>query len=148
MSRLRPNGFTLIEMMVAVAVFGVMSVLAWGALSNSLSNTDLLTERMNRLQAIQRTIRFLSSDLSQATPRSVRNELGDTRLPAMLSIWANTKVVNGETVKLNSVTINKAFKEGDDWKYTNSFSIEDLPKVALVATEAYKYIRLREYDSQ
>ena len=85
MSRLRPNGFTLIEIMVAVAVFGVMSVLAWGALSNSLSNTDLLTERMNRLQAIQRTIRFLSSDLSQATPRSVRNELGDTRLPAMLS---------------------------------------------------------------
>ena len=85
MSRLRPNGFTLIEIMVAVAVFGVMSVLAWGALSNSLSNTDLLTERMNRLQAIQRTIRFLSSDLSQATPRSVRNELGDTQLPAMLS---------------------------------------------------------------
>jgi general secretion pathway protein J len=85
MSRLRQNGFTLIEIMVAVAVFGVMSVLAWGALSNSLSNTDLLTERMNRLQAIQRTIRFLSSDLLQATPRSVRNELGDTRLPAMLS---------------------------------------------------------------
>ena len=85
MSRLRPNGFTLIEIMVAVAVFGVMSVLAWGALSNSLSNTDLLTERMNRLQAIQRTMRFLSSDLTQATPRSVRGELGDTQLPAMLS---------------------------------------------------------------
>ncbi len=51
-------------------------------------------------------------------------------------------------VKLNSVTINKAFKDGEDWKYTNSFNIEDLPKVALVATEAYKYIRLREYDSQ
>ena len=68
--------------------------------------------------------------------------------PISASIWANTKVVNGEAVKLNSVTINKAFKEGDDWKYTNSFNIEDLPKVALVATEAYKYIRLREYDSQ
>ena len=58
------------------------------------------------------------------------------------SIWANTKVVNGEAVKFYSVTINKAFKEGDEWKYTNSFNIEDLPKVALVATEAYKYIRL------
>lgn len=59
------------------------------------------------------------------------------------SIWANTKVVNGETVKLYSATINKAFKEGDEWKHTNSFNIEDLPKVALVATEAYKYIRLK-----
>ncbi len=63
------------------------------------------------------------------------------------SIWANTKVVNGETVKLYSVTINKAYKEGEDWKYTGSFNIEDLPKVALVANEAYKYIRLKSTDS-
>ena len=60
------------------------------------------------------------------------------------SIWANTKVVNSETVKLYSVTINKVYKEGEEWKHTNSFNIEDLPKVALVATEAYKYIRLVE----
>jgi len=64
------------------------------------------------------------------------------------SIWANSKVVTGEKVKIYSVTINKAYKEGEDWKYTNSFNIEDLPKVALVATEAYKYVRLRENDSQ
>ena len=64
------------------------------------------------------------------------------------SIWANAKAVKGETVTLYSVTINKAYKEGEEWKYTNSFDIEDLPKVALVATEAYKYVRLREYDSQ
>ena len=64
------------------------------------------------------------------------------------SIWANTKIVNSETVKLYSVTINKAYKEGEEWKYTNSFNIEDLPKVAQVATEAYKYVRLRENDSQ
>ena len=64
------------------------------------------------------------------------------------SIWANTKVVTGETVKFYSVTINKAYKEGDERKHTNSFNIEDLPKVALVATEAYKYVRLRENDSQ
>ena len=33
-----------------------------------------------------------------------------------VSIWANTKVVTGETVKFYSVTINKAYKEGEDWK--------------------------------
>ena len=63
------------------------------------------------------------------------------------SIWTNTKTVHGETVKFHSVTINKTFKEGDEWKYTNSFNIEDLPKVALVANEAYKYIRLKSTDS-
>jgi len=64
------------------------------------------------------------------------------------SIWANTKVVTGETVKFYSVTINKAYKEGDEWKHTNSFNIEDLPKAALVANEAYKYIRLYSPESQ
>jgi len=63
------------------------------------------------------------------------------------SIWANTKVMTGETLKLYSVTINKAYKEGEDWKYTDSFNIEDLPKVALVANEAYKHIRLKSTNS-
>ncbi len=68
--------------------------------------------------------------------------------PISASIWANTKVVTGEMVKFYSVTINKAYKEGEDWKYTDSFNIEDLPKVALVANEAYKYIRLYSPESQ
>ncbi len=63
------------------------------------------------------------------------------------SIWTNTKTVNGRTVKLYSVTINKAYKEDEDWKHTDSFNIEDLPKVALVANEAYKYIKLKSTDS-
>ena len=67
--------------------------------------------------------------------------------PVSASIWANTKTVEGETVKFYSVTITKAYKEGEDWKYTNSFNIEDPPKVALVATEAYKYTRLKSTGS-
>lgn len=85
MIRVRVHGFTLIEIMVAVAIFAVMSVMAWGALGRSLSDAEMLTDRMDRLQAIQRSVRFLATDLSQAAPRSVRNELGDTQLPAIMS---------------------------------------------------------------
>ena len=85
MTRLRQQGFTLIEIMVAVAIFAVMSVIAWGALNRSLSDTEMLTNRMDRLQAIQRTVRFLANDLSQAAPRSVRSELGDSQRPALMS---------------------------------------------------------------
>ena len=85
MTRRRSQGFTLIEIMVAVAIFGIMSVLAWGTLGRSLTNAELLTDRMDRLQAIQRTVRYLSSDLTQTAPRSVRSELGDTQIPAMVS---------------------------------------------------------------
>jgi len=67
--------------------------------------------------------------------------------PISASIWANTKTVTGETVKFYSVTITKAFKEDEEWKHTNSFDVEDLPKVVLVANEGYKYIRLKSTDS-
>ena len=67
--------------------------------------------------------------------------------PISASIWANTRTVNSETVKFYSVTIYKAYKAGEDWNHTNSFDIENLLKVALVANEAYKYIRLKSADS-
>ena len=62
--------------------------------------------------------------------------------PITATIWADTKTVNGEMVKFYSIKIDKAYKQDDGWKHTTSFSAEDLPKVALVASEAYKYIRL------
>ncbi|MDH3587702.1 MAG: type II secretion system minor pseudopilin GspJ [Gammaproteobacteria bacterium] len=81
-ARLR-NGFTLIEVLVALAVFGVLSVMAYMALGQTLSNADLLGERMQRLKAIQRSIRYLDSDLMQTSPRPVRGLLGDGYEPAI-----------------------------------------------------------------
>jgi general secretion pathway protein J len=82
---MRGRGFTLIEVLVALAVFGVMSLLAYSALGSTLSNADYLSERMERLQSIQRTVRYLSSDLLQAVPRPVRSDLGDNYVPAVYS---------------------------------------------------------------
>ena len=83
------NGFTLIEVLVALAVFGVLSVMAYMALGQTLSNADFLGERMQRLEAIQRTIRYLDSDLMQAAPRPVRDLLGDGYEPAIRSSYAS-----------------------------------------------------------
>ena len=71
-------GFTLIEVLVSLAVFGIMSMLAYMTLGQTLSNAELLTDRMDRLQAVQRTIQYLGSDLMQTSPRPVRLELGDS----------------------------------------------------------------------
>lgn len=68
--------------------------------------------------------------------------------PISASIWAQGKTVNGEMVKFYSINIDKAFKDGEEWKHTNSFATEDLPKVALVANEAYRYLRLRSSDEE
>lgn len=83
MKRCRKMGFTLIEVLVALAVFGVLSMLAYMTLGQTLSNADLLTDRMDRLQSVQRAVRYISSDLMQTSPRPVRLELGDTLGPAI-----------------------------------------------------------------
>ena len=72
MTTRRRNGFTLIEVLVALAVFGVLSIVAYMALGQTLANADMLGVRMQRLEAIQRTIRYLDSDLMQAAPRPVQ----------------------------------------------------------------------------
>jgi len=85
MKAVRQYAFTLIEVLVAMAVFGVMSMLAYTALGSTLENADYLTDRMDRLQAVQRTVRYLSSDLIQAAPRPVRSQIGDGFAPALQS---------------------------------------------------------------
>ena len=82
------RGFTLIEVLVALAVFGVLSALAYMTLGQTLSNADMLTERMNRLQAIQRTMNYLSTEFMQAAPRSIRADLGQFE-PALQSSFAS-----------------------------------------------------------
>ncbi|MDJ0709707.1 MAG: type II secretion system minor pseudopilin GspJ [Woeseiaceae bacterium] len=70
------RGFTLIEVLVALAIFGVLTALAYLTLGQTLTNADMLTERMDRLQAIQRTMSYLSTEFMQAAPRSIRGDLG------------------------------------------------------------------------
>lgn len=84
MKRHWQSGFTLIEVLVAMAIFAVLSALAYMTIGQTLSNSEMLTERMDRLQSVQRTMSLLSTELLQAAPRSIRGDLGDTQ-PALIS---------------------------------------------------------------
>ena len=68
--------------------------------------------------------------------------------PITASIFTETQVVNGQMVTFYSVHIDKVYKDGEQWKHTTSFAAEDLPKVAIVANEAYKYLRLKESNEE
>ena len=83
MRRLSQKAFTLIEVLVAMAIFAIMSALAYGTLSQTLLSAEILSDRMDRLQALQRTMRLLTDDLYQLAPRPVRDELGENFGPAL-----------------------------------------------------------------
>ncbi len=77
------HAFTLIEVLVSLAIFAILAALAYGALGQTLDSAEFLNERMDRLQALQRTIRLLSEDLQQLSPRPIRDELGESFGPAL-----------------------------------------------------------------
>lgn len=73
----RMRAFTLIEVLVALAIFGILAAFAYGTLGRTLTSAELLTTQMERLEAVQRTMRYLSQDFQQLAPRPVREQLGD-----------------------------------------------------------------------
>ena len=50
--------------------------------------------------------------------------------------------------EVHSIRIDRSYKDGDEWKHTNSFNVEDLPKVAFVADEAYKFLRMNTFEPE
>ncbi|MCK8517028.1 type II secretion system minor pseudopilin GspJ [Methylonatrum kenyense] len=77
--RRRGGGFTLIELMVSLAIFAVVSVIAYGGLRLLIDNRVLVESSADRLDAVQRAISMFDRDLQQAAPRSIRDPFGDQR---------------------------------------------------------------------
>ena len=64
------------------------------------------------------------------------------------SIFQNEVERNGQSTPVPSVRIQRSYKASDnEWKTTDSFRINDLPKVALVASKAYEFLALTEAEA-
>ena len=78
MAARREAGFSLIEVLVAVAVFAAVSAMATGMLAGALRSKAQGEATLEQLAAVQRTAALLREDIGQLTLRSVRNEEGLT----------------------------------------------------------------------
>lgn len=80
--RSRPGleaGFTLLELVVAVGIFALMSAIAYGGLLNVLAIAAGTEDQSNRLGEIQIAMARLERDVEQIVPRAVRDQFGDVR---------------------------------------------------------------------
>jgi hypothetical protein len=56
------------------------------------------------------------------------------------SIFANKAMVEGREITFHKVSVQRSYKDGDDWKHTSSFGRDDLPVVNTVLQRAWDFI--------
>lgn len=84
MYRAKTNpGFTLLELLVAIAVFAVLAIMSYGTLSNVLRAQSQTRAAAQKLHRIQQAILYLERDLLQIVVRPVRLENAPS-LPALV----------------------------------------------------------------
>ena len=70
------SGFTLVEVLIAMAITAFVSVLSYQTLSTALAGIESARTESERLHEINRAFTVLSRDVRQMTNRPVRDECG------------------------------------------------------------------------
>eukprot|EP01034_Spumella_vulgaris_P040814 gene40814-50506_t len=68
----RARGFTLVELLVAIAVLAIVAVLGWRGLDGIVRSRQALTEQMEQTRGIQLAFAQMQSDMEQ---RALRKQL-------------------------------------------------------------------------
>ncbi|AVX39908.1 MULTISPECIES: type II secretion system minor pseudopilin GspJ [Yersinia] len=71
MSSAKQQGFTLLEMMLAITLFSLVCLVGYQLLQAVLRNSELTQQHATRLADIQRAFTLMESDISQARSRPV-----------------------------------------------------------------------------
>lgn len=77
------RGFTLMELLLALAIFALMSAMAYSGLAAILRGRETVDAALERTQALQSAIYRIQTDLEQTTARSIRDQYGDAQ-PALI----------------------------------------------------------------
>lgn len=73
------RGFTLLEILVAIAIFGLMAAMAYGGLNSIIEARTGLEASQARLTQLQKAVFRLQSDIESAQARPIRDSLGQQR---------------------------------------------------------------------
>lgn len=76
------RGFTLLELIVALAIFGVFAALAYGGLRHTLQAQSVLTSHHDAIATLENAFVMVGKDLSNIVGRGARDALGGS-VPAL-----------------------------------------------------------------
>ncbi len=91
----RCRGFTLFEMVIAVSIFAIMGVIAFGGLGQMTRTGQAVADANERLSNMQFAVAYFNRDWTQVSPRKVRNQYGDEEHNIVISDAAITFTRSG-----------------------------------------------------
>lgn len=98
------RGFTLLELLIAVSIFALLSAIAYGGLKVILDSREHTQALAERLGSLQLALTIMQRDIQQATHRQVRDQHGDSK-PVMIGNDQSNVYLeltsNGQTNPLN-----------------------------------------------
>jgi len=81
----KQNGFTLLELLVALGIFALLASMAYSGLNSVMMARQVTTQHAERLTQLQMAFLWLGRDVEQAVDRSIRDEYGEVQ-HAMLGV--------------------------------------------------------------
>ena len=86
------GGMTLVELLIALAIFAVLSTITHGAIRAALEARERIETQNARLAALQKAIAIIERDVSQIANRPIRDENGEP-LPALASSGSGARLM-------------------------------------------------------
>lgn len=75
------RGFTLLELLVALAIFGLLATMSYGGLQAVMTQQSQTEIAADRLSELQKLFLIMQRDIEQVVLRPIRDEYGDVQPP-------------------------------------------------------------------
>ncbi len=121
--QLSQQAFTLLELVVAMAIFSILSVVAYNGLRNFMLAEEVLVESDVGFATLQTAINLVERDLKNALTRRIRDEFGD-HVAAMQSSESSLEFtrfrpgIPTEFSLVDMVRIDYVFSDNTLWRRT------------------------------
>lgn len=150
----RCAGFTLLEVLIAVAIFVVVGMLAMTGYNELTTQSERIEDSARRTRAIQAAVMRIGQDFATLEPRAVREPLGSELLPALLareknevlveltrSGWSNPAGVPRPTLQRVSYRVQEQKLFRDYWPVLDRTMTE--PPTEVMLLDGVKSVSLR-----